>query len=689
MIFRLLFLALAAATLASRADAYSFTGPRWRNASVTIHLQLGATSGTLTDGFTSWGASAEDAIALWNANIGATRLNVVRDSTAARAEGNRLNNVFFSGDIYGDAWGSGVLAVTLTYTSGSSTTETDVLFNNRLNWNSYRGALRSGVQDFHRVALHEFGHALGLDHPDENGQSVTALMNSRVSSLDTLAADDIAGAQVLYGAPTAAIAVAAPVITAQPANRTAIVGSSASFTVGVTSTIAVTYQWLKNGAALAGATTGTLTFGTLTLTDAANYTVRVTNTGGTVTSAAATLTVNPAPTSGGSTSTTTPTNPTTTTPTNPITTTPTNPTTTTPATATLPTIVVAPAAQSVAAGERLTLSVGATGTGTLTYQWLKDGTALAGETNPSLIFAAVRPADAGNYSARVTNSAGSVTTTAVAVVVKFSRLVNLSTRAYVPAGTALTPGFYVRGTAAKSVLVRAVGPTLSLFGVGTALAEAKLDLIAQDTATIVASNNDWGGGTVLRDTFASVGAFPLAADSKDAAVQASLTPRGYTARVTTGDNTTSGITLAEIYDTEPLASSVSQLVNVSTLGFVGPGDQVLTAGFVISGNTTKRLLIRAVGPGLAPFGITNRLADPQLGLVPLGGSEPIATNDNWPNLVSLQAAFSAAGAFSLMPNSQDAALVITLEPGAYTVIVSGVSNTATGTALVEIYDLDP
>ena len=116
---------------------------------------------------------------------------------------------------------------------------------------------------------------------------------------------------------------------------------------------------------------------------------------------------------------------------------------------------------------------------------------------------------------------------------------------------------------------------------------------------------------------------------------------------------------------------------------------MLTAGFVISGNATKRLLIRAVGPGLAPFGIADRLADPQLGIVPLGRSEPIATNDDWPNLASLHAAFSAAGAFSFMPNSQDAALVISLEPGAYTVIVSGVSATATGSALVEIYDLDP
>lgn len=672
MIFRLLMLALVAGALAPRADAYSVTGSRWRSSTVTLQLQLGTSSTVLMDGFASWGAAAEDAANLWNASIGATRFNVVRDSTATRAQGNRINNVFFSGDIYGDAWGSGVLAVTLTSASGSSTVETDVLFNNRLNWNSYRGPLRSGIHDFHRVALHEFGHALGLDHPDENGQAVTALMNSRVSALDTLAADDLAGAQSLYGAPVAA--VAAPIITTQPVSRTATAGENVTFSVGVSSSAIVTYQWLKAGATLAGATTSTLSLAAVTASHAGSYTVRITNAGGTVTSATATLTVN-SPTV----------------PTNPIVTPPVTTTTpiTPPVTTTPPTIVLAPAAQSIAAGERLTLSVSAAGPGLLTYQWSKDGVDLPGETNASLTLAAARPGDGGSYRVRIANAAGAITSDPTLVTVRYSRLINLSTRAFLPAGSALTPGFYVRGTAAKTLLIRAVGPTLSLFGVGPALAEARLDVIAQDTATLVASNNDWGGGPTLRDTFASVGAFPLAADSRDAAVQTTLSPRGYTARITTGDTTTSGITLAEIYDTEPLATTSSQLVNVSTLGFVGPGDQVLTAGFVISGNATKRLLIRAIGPGLAPFGITDRLADPQLGLVPLGGSEPIATNDNWPNLVNLHAAFSAAGAFSLMPNSQDAALVLALEPGAYTVIVSGVNASATGTALVEIYDLDP
>ena len=295
MAFRFLLLALALGALRPLVFGYSLTGSRWRSSTVTMQLQLGASSTALTDGSASWGAVAEDALNLWNANINATKFSVVRDSTAARADGNRINNVFFCADVYGDAWGSGVLAVTLTYTSGSSTSECDVLFNNRLTWNSYRGTLRSGVNDFRRVAMHEFGHVLGLDHPDEAGQVVTALMNSHVSSLDTVAADDISGAQSLYGAPAATTpVVVAPTITTQPTSRTVTAGESTTFNVSVNSTTAVTYQWLKAGAALPNATSASLTLLNVTASDTGTYAVRATNSGGSVTSNSATLTVNSA-----------------------------------------------------------------------------------------------------------------------------------------------------------------------------------------------------------------------------------------------------------------------------------------------------------------------------------------------------------------------------------------------------------
>ncbi|HUR58876.1 MAG TPA: matrixin family metalloprotease, partial [Opitutaceae bacterium] len=218
-----------------------------------MHLQLGPTNARLLDGSTSWDAAAENALRIWNANMGSTQFVSQRNSTAARADANGINNVFFSGNIYGESWGSGVLAVTLIYYSGQQMSETDVLFNAGYTWNSYRGPQQGGTIDFHRVALHEFGHAIGLDHPDEAGQWITAIMNAYVSDVDGLMLDDVSGARSLYGAPVInpppvipAPLAPAPVILTQPRHQTATVGDSVSFNVTVSSQIPVTYRWLKN-----------------------------------------------------------------------------------------------------------------------------------------------------------------------------------------------------------------------------------------------------------------------------------------------------------------------------------------------------------------------------------------------------------------------------------------------------------
>lgn len=186
------------------ALGYVFLGPVWNSDRVVMHLQLGDSGGALMDGSRSWNSAAESALAIWNSYIRRTQFAVVRDSTAPIRHGNGVNNVFFGDNVYGTSF-SGAVAITTEWTSRGVRTEGDVIFNTQYAWNSYRGALRRAagggtLYDIRRVAIHEFGHVLGLDHPDEAGQIVAAIMNSSVSNLDTVQPDDIAGAQALYGA---------------------------------------------------------------------------------------------------------------------------------------------------------------------------------------------------------------------------------------------------------------------------------------------------------------------------------------------------------------------------------------------------------------------------------------------------------------------------------------------------------
>jgi YVTN family beta-propeller protein len=185
--------------------SFALNGYTWPyGTSIAMHLQLSSRPAVpLQDGSASWDASAADALAIWNQYLDTAQFVAAAPGQAVGGDG--ANAVFFASNVYGDRWPTGVLAVTLNYSDADSGvfTETDVIFNNNLKWNSYRGGVQgigpTGTWDLHRVALHEFGHVLGLDHPDENGQHVTAIMNSIIANLDQLAGDDIAGAQALYG----------------------------------------------------------------------------------------------------------------------------------------------------------------------------------------------------------------------------------------------------------------------------------------------------------------------------------------------------------------------------------------------------------------------------------------------------------------------------------------------------------
>jgi hypothetical protein len=358
---------------------------------------------------------------------------------------------------------------------------------------------------------------------------------------------------------------------------------------------------------------------------------------------------------------------------------------------TAPAIATAPAAQSVRAGESVSFSVTATGTAPLTYQWLRNGAAIAGATEATLALERVRPPDRGQYSVTVTNATGTITSpTGELTVDPVSRIANLSIlTSLASASDNFTLGFVLGGpavnaTATKPVLVRAVGPSLVPLGVQGALDDPKLELFAGQALTT--ANDNWGGDATLAGSFTAVGAFAFAnTASRDAAVLARVATSNNSIKISGAG---SGLVLAELYDAtlaDDFGLASPRFANVSVLKQIGSG---LTAGFVIDGSEPLRVLIRAVGPTLGGFGVSGTLADPKLDLFQSGNAAAIASNDNWgaaANATQISSAAAGVGAFGLAPESKDAVLLATLAPGNYTVQVSGVGNT-TGITLVEVYE---
>jgi hypothetical protein len=352
-----------------------------------------------------------------------------------------------------------------------------------------------------------------------------------------------------------------------------------------------------------------------------------------------------------------------------------------------PFVLVAPAAQSVTVGQVATLSVAAGGTGTLSYQWRKNGAAINGATSSSYTFTA-QTADAGSYSVAITNSAGSVTSSEAALTVNPAnpaRLLNLSILTSLNAGDSFSMGFVVGGSGtsgSKPLLMRAAGPSLAQLGVTGAHDDPKIEFFTG--ANKVNENDNWGGVAATINAFAQVGAFAyLSATSKDAAIFDPAVARGDNSVRVSGVGNASGTVIAELYDATARGSftiTTSRLVNVSVLKDIGSG---LTAGFVIGGVGSKTVVIRAVGPALAVFGVGNAITDPRLTLFNSSGVT-IGSNDNWLSADSVT--MTLVGAFALPASSRDAALVTTLAAGNYTVQVSGV-GAATGVALVEVYEV--
>lgn len=266
-----------------------------------------------------------------------------------------------------------------------------------------------------------------------------------------------------------------------------------------------------------------------------------------------------------------------------------------------------------------------------------------------------------------------------------SRLVNISSRAVVGSGeNALITGVVVADTAGKQYLARAVGPTLAAFGAEGTVPDPQLSIFTSEGVEWF-RNNGWQNGpdpVQLSRHARDVGAFPLPAGSNDSALAVRLPAGAYTINITTPSGQ-DGIGLAELYELD----SNGRTVNLSTRATVGTGDHVLIGGFVVQGAAYKRMLIRAIGPTLAAFGVGNAVLDPVLTIY--SGSTVVASNERWgaaANAPQITAATSRVGAFQLGANSADAALLITLPPGAYTVEVRS-RDGSVGVALLEIYDL--
>ena len=270
---------------------------------------------------------------------------------------------------------------------------------------------------------------------------------------------------------------------------------------------------------------------------------------------------------------------------------------------------------------------------------------------------------------------------------------NISSRAFVQTGdNTVIGGFVVQGTEPQRVIIRAIGPELTQYGVPNVLGDPILEL-HDCTGALIASNDNWQhtiiGGIITRGQVLDIQNSGYApGDPSESAMIADLPAGNYTA-IVRGINNATGVTLVEVYDLSPETGSI--LGNISTRSFVQTGDNVMIGGFIVQGTASKRVIVRAIGPGLTRYGVPNVLVNPTLELHD-GTGALIASNDNWQftiigGIITSDQGIDIRQSGHAPGNPLESAIIADLPAGNYTAIVRGVNNT-TGVALVEVYDLD-
>ena len=273
-----------------------------------------------------------------------------------------------------------------------------------------------------------------------------------------------------------------------------------------------------------------------------------------------------------------------------------------------------------------------------------------------------------------------------------SQLINTSARGQVKGGSAtMIVGFVVDGVGTKKVLVRGLGPSLSSRGVLDAVADPRISIFRRGEVDPIAENDDWGSVANASDIVLCsqiVGASPLDINSADAALLVELSAGVYTAIIENGVGE-AGTALLEVFDVSEAEGEDTNtgLANISMRGEVGRGDDVAIAGFVVTGDTPKKFLIRAMGTELEKSGVSNALGDPRLKIFQSTseGSVLISENDDWQEEAEIALeATNRSGAFGFDEGSKSSAKVIWLDPGLYTAVAES-SDSSTGVVLVEVY----